>query len=66
MDDKIHSAINQSYDEIVPERVTEDAGRHPELSTLFKIEQCEGRLLPPFLLTAEAVSKIMFRHADKS
>ena len=38
MDDEIHSVVNHPYDKIVPKTVTQDAGKHPELSILFKIE----------------------------
>ena len=53
MDDEIHSAMNHPYDEIVPKTVAQDAGEHPDLSILFKIERHEGGPLPPSLLTTK-------------
>ena len=41
MDDDFHSTVNCLFDEFVPEWVVQDAGKHPELSTLFKTERCE-------------------------
>ena len=55
MDDNIHPAVNHPYDEIIPKTATQEVGKHPELSILFKIEWCEGGPLPPFLLTTEAI-----------
>ena len=58
MDDKIHSAVNHSYDKIITKTVTQDANRHTKLSILSTIEWCKGGLLPPFLLTVKAISII--------
>ena len=56
MDDNIQSAINQASDKFASETVAQDAGKHPELSILFKFKRCGGAPLPPFLLTCEDIS----------